>query len=46
VTKGERFVFVPFLYDDEGARLRRQNLSKVSPDLRESRQTRRTGRVR
>lgn len=46
VTKGERFVFVPFLYDDEGARLRRQNLSKVAPDLRESRQARRAKRGR
>jgi peroxiredoxin/predicted 2-oxoglutarate/Fe(II)-dependent dioxygenase YbiX len=46
VTKGERFVFVPFLYDDEGARLRRQNRSKVAPELRESRQARRGGRGR
>ena len=30
VTRGERFVFVPFLYDDEGARLREANLSKVA----------------
>lgn len=41
VTKGERFVFVPFLYDEEGARIRRQNMSKVSADLRESRRDRR-----
>ena len=32
VTKGERFVFVPFLYDAEGARLRRKNLAKVAID--------------
>jgi peroxiredoxin/predicted 2-oxoglutarate/Fe(II)-dependent dioxygenase YbiX len=30
VTKGERFVVVPFLYDDEGARLRHANLSRVA----------------
>ncbi|HZZ33562.1 MAG TPA: redoxin domain-containing protein [Phenylobacterium sp.] len=41
VTKGERFVFVPFLYDEEGARLRRQNMSRVSVDLRENRRDRR-----
>jgi peroxiredoxin len=46
VTKGERFVFVPFLYDDEGARLRQRNLSKVAPGLRESRQQRRAKRGR
>jgi predicted 2-oxoglutarate/Fe(II)-dependent dioxygenase YbiX/peroxiredoxin len=34
VTRGERFVFVPFLYDEEGARIRAQNLDKLSPDLR------------
>lgn len=46
VTKGERFVFVPFLYDEDGARLRRQNLSKVSADLRDNRQARRAKRGR
>jgi peroxiredoxin len=34
VTRGERFVFVPFLYDEEGARIRAQNLGKLSADLR------------
>ncbi|MGZ3401899.1 MAG: 2OG-Fe(II) oxygenase [Phenylobacterium sp.] len=34
VTRGERFVFVPFLYDEEGARVRAQNLGKLSADLR------------
>lgn len=29
VTRGERFVFVPFLYDDEGERIRQANLSRV-----------------
>ncbi|HEY0435091.1 MAG TPA: 2OG-Fe(II) oxygenase [Phenylobacterium sp.] len=29
VTRGERFVFVPFLYDEAGARLREANLGKV-----------------
>lgn len=45
VTRGERFVFVPFLYDDEGARLRRQNLSRVSVDLRDTRHARRARRT-
>jgi predicted 2-oxoglutarate/Fe(II)-dependent dioxygenase YbiX len=30
VTKGRRYCFVPFLYDAEGARLRRANLSRVA----------------
>ena len=30
VTRGERFVFVPFLYDEEGARIRAANLPKVA----------------
>ena len=30
VTRGERFVFVPFLYDDEGAAIREANLAKVA----------------
>jgi peroxiredoxin/predicted 2-oxoglutarate/Fe(II)-dependent dioxygenase YbiX len=29
VSRGERFVFVPFLYDEEGARLRSRNLRLV-----------------
>ncbi len=41
VTKGERFVFVPFLYDEEGARVRQRNLSKVAIDGRENRAQRR-----
>ncbi len=44
VTKGERFVFVPFLYDEDGARIRRQNQSKVEIGLRQSRQERRSKR--
>ena len=32
VTKGERFVFVPFLYDAEGARLRQENLTMLDID--------------
>ncbi len=46
VTRGERYVFVPFLYDDEGARLRRANLGRVDADLRGSRKERRAGRGR
>jgi len=30
VTRGERFAFVPFLYDDEGAAIRAANLAKVA----------------
>ncbi|MDB5438950.1 MAG: 2OG-Fe(II) oxygenase [Caulobacteraceae bacterium] len=29
VTRGERFVFVPFLYDERGAKIRAANLHKV-----------------
>ncbi|HEY3950585.1 redoxin domain-containing protein [Phenylobacterium sp.] len=46
VTRGERFVFVPFLYDDEGAKLRQKNLARVSVDLRGNRQQRRAERRR
>ena len=46
VTQGERFVFVPFLYDEEGARIRRQNMGKVAPGLRGNRQVRRAKRER
>jgi peroxiredoxin/predicted 2-oxoglutarate/Fe(II)-dependent dioxygenase YbiX len=46
VTKGERFVFVPFLYDEEGARIRRQNMGKVAVGLRDNRQARRGKRGR
>ena len=33
VTKGRRYAFLPFLYDDAGARLRERNLAHVSPEL-------------
>ncbi len=46
VTLGERFVFVPFLYDEDGARIRRQNMGKVAVGLRDNRQTRRVKRPR
>ncbi|MBS0362305.1 MAG: redoxin domain-containing protein [Proteobacteria bacterium] len=46
VTRGERFVFVPFLYDDEGARLRQKNLARVAVDLRGARQQRRAAKGR
>ena len=35
VTKGQRYAFLPFLYDDEGARLRERNLGYVSPELQD-----------
>jgi hypothetical protein len=44
VTRGERFVFVPFLYDEEGARIRRANLSRVAMGPQENRRTRRAQR--
>jgi predicted 2-oxoglutarate/Fe(II)-dependent dioxygenase YbiX/peroxiredoxin len=33
VTRGKRYAFLPFLYDDAGARLRERNLSHVNPEL-------------
>jgi predicted 2-oxoglutarate/Fe(II)-dependent dioxygenase YbiX len=33
VTRGKRYAFLPFLYDDESARLRERNLAFVSPEL-------------
>lgn len=43
VTHGERFAFVPFLYDEEGRRIRRANLAAVGP-VGANRQARRAGR--
>lgn len=34
VTKGERFVFVPFLYDDAAAKVRDRNLKYVAEEAR------------
>ena len=33
VTKGERFAFLPFLYDDAAARIREANLKYLDPSL-------------
>jgi hypothetical protein len=33
VTIGRRYAFLPFLYDDEGARVRESNLQRVEPRL-------------
>jgi predicted 2-oxoglutarate/Fe(II)-dependent dioxygenase YbiX/peroxiredoxin len=33
VTKGRRFVFVPFLYDEAGARVREANMQFVDPSI-------------
>lgn len=33
VTKGKRYAFLPFLYDEAGAQLREQNLSFVAAEL-------------
>jgi len=43
VSRGERFCFVPFLYDEDGERMRRRNLTLVG-DKAASRQERRMGR--
>ena len=32
VTRGKRYVFLPFLYDDAAARLRDQNLKFLAGD--------------
>lgn len=34
VTRGKRYAFLPFLYDDDGARIRERNLAHVAPQLR------------
>jgi predicted 2-oxoglutarate/Fe(II)-dependent dioxygenase YbiX len=33
VTKGRRFAFLPFLYDDAGAKLREENAKYLEGDL-------------
>ena len=37
VTRGRRYAFLPFLYDDDGARTRERNLAFVEPELRSHR---------
>jgi len=37
VTRGKRYAFLPFFYDDDGARLREENLEFVGPELQEYR---------
>ncbi len=37
VTRGRRYAFLPFLYDDDGARLREANLAHVGPELQDYR---------
>ena len=44
VTRGERFVVVPFLYDEEGAKVRRSNLARIGDRTDGNRKTRRAGR--
>jgi peroxiredoxin/predicted 2-oxoglutarate/Fe(II)-dependent dioxygenase YbiX len=45
VTKGERFAVVPFLYDEDGAKLRRTNLVRLGDRGSEpNRKARRSGR--
>jgi hypothetical protein len=31
VTEGRRYAYLPFLYDEEGARIREANLSALQP---------------
>jgi hypothetical protein len=33
VTRGRRYAFLPFLYDDEGARLREANNAFLGPGV-------------
>lgn len=35
VTRGRRYAFLPFFYDDEAARLRETNLRHVAPELQD-----------
>jgi predicted 2-oxoglutarate/Fe(II)-dependent dioxygenase YbiX len=37
VTRGRRYATLPFLYDDEGARVRERNLGQVSEEFRDYR---------
>jgi peroxiredoxin/predicted 2-oxoglutarate/Fe(II)-dependent dioxygenase YbiX len=46
VTKGTRFAFVPFLYDEAGAKLRRANLALVGDAQTGNRRERRAARRR
>ena len=46
VTKGVRFAFVPFLYDEAGAKLRRANLALVGDAQTGNRRERRAARRR
>ena len=40
VTKGARYAFLPFFYDEAAARLREANLDRVAPELQAYRATR------
>ena len=44
VTKGERFAVVPFLYDEEGAKIRRANLTRLGDRADGNRKARRAAR--
>ena len=44
VTRGERFAVVPFLYDEEGAKVRRTNLARIGDRTDGNRKTRRAAR--
>jgi hypothetical protein len=34
VTRGRRYAFLPFFYDEEAARIREANLDYVGPELK------------
>ena len=37
ITRGRRFAFLPFLYDEAAAEIRRQNLSQIGDEALRSR---------
>jgi predicted 2-oxoglutarate/Fe(II)-dependent dioxygenase YbiX len=46
VTRGVRYAFLPFLYDEAGAKLRKANLALVGADSGGNRRQRRVARRR
>jgi predicted 2-oxoglutarate/Fe(II)-dependent dioxygenase YbiX len=45
VTRGRRFAFLPFLYDDEAAKVRAQNSTFLDESIRPYRDATRTARA-
>jgi predicted 2-oxoglutarate/Fe(II)-dependent dioxygenase YbiX len=46
VTSGSRYVFLPFLYDDEAARIRQQNLQYIKTNTNGAPMSRKEDNVR